>query len=150
MASGEIKLSLVNGKYDIDFDDEGDFVQDEGLETAILMSLLLNKRADSTEAPQPVNRGGYWGYEINNMEFSKLWIVRGRLTTDKINAAIEYSNSALQWLIEEGYATRIETEAEFVRSNDIKGDGIKIDITITKVNDIILSKDYTLWINTDL
>ena len=34
--NGEKKIQIVNGKYDIAIDSEGDFVQDQGLETAIL------------------------------------------------------------------------------------------------------------------
>lgn len=150
MSNGEVKLSTVDGKYDIDFGSDGDFITDDGLETAVLMSLLLDKRANAEEAPQPVRRSGYWGYEVNDMDFSKLWLLYGRLTTDLLNKSIEYANNCLQWLIDDGYATAINTESEFKKlTSDISTWGISMTVTITKVNDIILSENYLLWVNTD-
>lgn len=143
MTNGEKKLSLVNEKYDIDFDDSGDFVTDEGLETAIMMSLFLNERASADEVPQPIKRGGYWGYEVNGMQFSKIWLVSGRRTTEKLNQIIEYAKASLQWLVDESYATDIECEAEFIT------DGISLTVTISKVNDVIYSNNFVLWLNTD-
>ena len=144
MSSGEKKLSLVNGKWDTPLADNGDFEQDYGLETAILMSLFLNERADESEVPQPTKRGGYWGYEINGMKFSKLWLVNGRRTTDKLNKAIEYANECLQWLITKNYATDINTTAKFIEN------GISITVSITKENKIVFSNTYYLWLNTDI
>lgn len=142
MPSGEVKIELINGKYDIDWDDNGDRVQDDGLETAIDMSLLLDKRADESEVAQPFFRGGWWGSNIINMFFSKLWLVNGRKTQDKLNQAIEYANAALFWLIEEGYASEVNSTAEFTDN------GISLSVTITKLNDIVLNKNYELWLNT--
>lgn len=144
MNSGEKKIRLVNGKWDTPLADNGDFEQDDGLETAILMSLLLNERADESEVPQPTKRGGYWGYEVNDMMFCKLWLINGRRTRDKLNRAIDYANRALAWLIEEGYATDVETNAEFIEN------GISITVSITKNNTIIYSDTYYLWLNTDV
>lgn len=141
--NGEIKLGLVNGKYDIDFGSDGDFVEEKGLETAILMSLFLNERADESEVPNPVLRGGYWGYEVNEMQFSKLWLVTGRKTSDKLNKATDYCNSTLQWLVDENFATGINTVASFI------SDGIKLDITISKVNGVKETYTYNLWLNTN-
>lgn len=140
--SGDIKLQLVNGKYDIDWDENGELKTDEGLDTAILLSLFCNQRADESEVPQPVYRGGYWGVDITDMQFSKLWLVNGRKTQDKLNQGVEFCNTALQWLIEKEYATNVETVASFTDN------GIKLDISITKVNGIIESKIYNLWFNT--
>lgn len=142
MSSGEVKLQLINGKYDIDFVDNGDIIQDDGLETAIDMSLLLDKRADESEVPQPFFRGGYWGTEINGMDFSKLWLISGRRTQDKLNLAIEFANAALDWLIEQEYASAVNTTAEFMEN------GISLGVTISKINDIVLNKNYNLWLNT--
>ena len=139
----EKKIKLVNGKYDIDFNSVGDFEQENGLETAILMSLFLDDRADESEVPQATKRGGYWGYEVNNMKFSKLWLVNGRRTTDKLNQAIEYANSCLQWLIDESYATDVQSEAVFIT------DGIELTVTISKDNTLVYSKAFNLWLNTD-
>ena len=143
MSTGEKKIQLVNGKYDIKIDTDGDFVQDEGLETAILMSLLLNERANASEVPQPTKRGGYWGYEVNGMQFSKIWLVSGRKTSDKLNKIIEYANSCLQWLVSEGYATGINCSAEFI------SEGIELTVSITKENKVIYSENTILWLNTD-
>lgn len=147
--NAEVKLQLIDDKYDIDFDSStGDFVVDEGLDTAILMSLLLNKRADESEVIIPTRRDGYWAIDITGMEFSKLWLVNGRLTQDKLNQAIEYCNSALNWLIEDNLASNIETTAQFTKDNDINKSGIQIFVTITKLNNVVETKNYILWLNT--
>jgi phage gp46-like protein len=142
--SGEIKIQKVNDKWDLDFNsDIGDFDQDSGLETAILMSLLLDKRATEDQVPQPTKRCGYWGIDITQMEFSHLWLVNGRKTTDKLTIGIEYCNTALQWLVDHGYATEVNTSAEFIT------EGIKLSIEITKPNGIVDTFTAYLWLNTD-
>jgi phage gp46-like protein len=142
MSIEDLKLQLVNGKFDIDFDTDGDLIEDLGMDTSILISLFLNKRADESEVPQPILRGGYWGVDITGMEFSKLWLVNGRKTTDKLNQSIKFCNEALQWLIDEGYAVDVNTIASFTDN------GIELNISITKINGIIESKVYQLWLNT--
>jgi phage gp46-like protein len=142
--SGEIKIIDTDGVYDFDFDDDsGDFVQDDGLETAILMSLFCNERATEEQVPQPFKRGGYWAIDITGMQFSHLWLVNGRKTQDKLNLGSEYCNTALNWLIEKGYATEVNTEASFT------DEGIQLDIAISKPNGITDNYTYQLWLNTD-
>lgn len=142
--SGEIKIIETDGVYDFDFDDDsGDFIQDEGLETAILLSLFLDKRATEDQVPNPTKRGGYWGYEIADMDFSHLWLVNGRKTQDKLNIGKEYCNTALRWLIDEELATDVQTTATFI------DDGIELDIEITKPNGVVDTYTYNLWLNTD-
>lgn len=142
--SGEIAIvELEDGRFDIDFGTDGDFEQDSGLESAILMSLLLDNRATEEQVPAPSKRGGWFGIDISGMQFSHLWLVNGRRTSDKLNKGIEYCNEALQWLIDKGYATEINTEAEFVT------EGIKLTVAITKPNGIVDNMVFNLWLNTD-
>jgi phage gp46-like protein len=141
--SGEVKIQEIDGKYDIDFGDDGDMVQDDGLESAILMSLLLDKRATEDQVPQPSKRGGYWGVDITGMDFSHLWLVNGRKTTEKLALGIEYCNTALQWLIDENMAKEINTTAEFTT------EGIKLSVDITKPNGVIDTMIFNLWLRTD-
>ena len=142
--SGEVKIIDIDGVYDIDFDeDTGDFVQDDGLATYMLMALLLDNRATEEQVPQPIKRGGYWGTDITGMKFSYLWLVNGRKTQDKLNLGIEYCNSSLKPLIDEGFATEINTEASFTEN------GIKLDIAVSKPNGIIDDYTFYLWLNTD-
>jgi len=142
--SGEIKITDTDGVYDFDFDDDtGDFVQDDGFATAMLMSLLLDKRASEDQVPQPIKRGGYWGTDITGMMFSHLWLVNGRKTQDKLNLGIEYCNASLKWMIDKGFATEINTEASFT------DDGIKLDVAVSKPNGIPDNYTFYLWLNTD-
>jgi len=76
------------------------------------------------------------------MKFSKLWLVGGRKTQDKLNQGIEYCNESLQWLIDDELAIDIQTVASFTSN------GIKLDISITKVNGIIEGKVFDLYLNT--
>jgi len=104
---------------DIDFDTEvNDIVYDEGLETAALMSLWSDKRADDDDAIDDQNdKRGWWG-DLTVIEFtdqigSKLWqVARGKTTAETLVQAKQYIEEALEWMIEDGVAARITAEAE--------------------------------------
>ena len=92
--------------YDIEFDNDGDFLLTSGLETAILMSLLCEKRADASEITDPKWRRGDWSNELNDVEDyeigSKIWLLgSGRNTQETLNNGIEAIQDGLQWLIDD-------------------------------------------------
>jgi len=97
----DIKLNDDKGYWDIDFDSQGDFVLEDGFDTAILMSLMCNKRANEAEVEAPQYRRGWWGNEtsdFDNFEIgSKLWLLsQARATQNTLNRAIRYTQDALQ------------------------------------------------------
>jgi len=108
---------------------EGDFVFDEaiqdlesdrGLETAVIISLFTDRRANEDDALPDSNnldRRGWWGDLTSNIENdqigSRLWLLeREKTTPNVVIRAKQYAEEALQWLIDEGVAMKVEVEAE--------------------------------------
>jgi len=108
---------------------EGDFVFDEtiqdlesdgGLETAVIISLFTDRRANEDDALPDSNnldRRGWWGDLTSNIENdqigSRLWLLeREKTTPNVVIRAKQYVEESLQWLIDDGVAMKVEVEAE--------------------------------------
>lgn len=97
----------------------GDLEQDEGLETAVILSLFTNRRVTDEELPDgTTNKQGYWGdkyAQVNGDKMgSRLWTLeRSKRLTETLRRAEDFAKEALQWLIEDGVATSIEASAVF-------------------------------------
>ena len=95
-----------NQIFDFEWDDNGDFLMTEGLETAIQMSVLCEKRADESEVTRPEFRRGDWSNELNlvvDYEVgSKLWLLdQARTIEEAINTGINAIEDGLQWMIDD-------------------------------------------------
>src|SRR5688572_23031344 len=97
----------------------GDFKADEGLETAVLISLLTDRRCEPEELPDPeTDRRGWWGDLFADVEAdqigSKLWLLdRTKQSQETLNAAQEYAEDSLEWLLEDGVAASVTVETSF-------------------------------------
>jgi phage gp46-like protein len=99
-----------------------DLARDEGLETAVIISLFTDRRASAeqlhVELPQDDLRG-YWG-DIGNatpsdQTGSLLWLLaREKQLPQILGRAQQYCREALAWMVEDLVATRVEVTAEFV------------------------------------
>lgn len=98
-------------------EDTGNIAIDEGLETAVLISLFTERRASVEDLPvDELDRNGWWGdtyaEEAGDFIGSRLWLLRrGKATADTLGRAREYAKEALEWLIEDGIAEDVEVEA---------------------------------------
>ena len=99
--------------------DGGLLATDEGLETAIIVSLFTDRRAlADDELPAGAgDRRGWWGDALPSAEGdrigSRLWLIsREKIAADAVARAREYGEEALQWLIEDGIAAAVEVFAE--------------------------------------
>lgn len=98
-----------------------DLARDDGLETAILISLFTDRRTDD---PATVPTGdsdlrGWWGDAVPVVEGdligSRLWLLaRAKQTTTTLRRAEEYAREALDWLIQDRVAARIDVVAEWI------------------------------------
>ena len=105
----------------------GDLEGDAGLETAVIISLLTDRRADDDDIlPDPgnIDRRGWWGDllgsdPVDDEIGSRLWVFteRGKLTESLISDVKNVIEEALQWMIDDGIATTIEVEVERVSNN---------------------------------
>lgn len=131
---------------------DNDLDTDEGLATAVIISLFTDQRA-SDEDPIPnsgsdqtdQDRRGWWGDlaspEANGDEIgSKLWLLeRGYLNQEDLTKAEIYATDALNWLVEEGIAKDIIATAE--KSAIDGANFMTLSVEITKVDGS--KKNYT-------
>jgi phage gp46-like protein len=100
-----------------------DLVADDGLETAVLLSLFTDRRAGAGDVlpPGETDRRGWWGDAFPVVEGdligSRLWL----LTREKQRSAVlprveEYAREALAWLVEDRVASKVEVVASFPRA----------------------------------
>lgn len=91
---------------------------DEGLKTAVVVSLFTDRRARPDD-PLPhgsADRRGWWGDSAASLDGdrigSRLWLLsREKQLPEVLARAEEYAREALQWLVEDGVARRVEVEA---------------------------------------
>jgi len=114
------------------------FAEDGGLETAVLMSLFLDRRANpDDELPDGEDDPrGYWGDAFGDDEEnptvqdrigSRLWLLRrSALTDETVTRAREYALEGLEHFKSDGVASavRVETEAQGLETLAI---GVEID-----------------------
>lgn len=98
-----------------------DLRSDEGLETSVMLSLFSDRRAESGD-PLPdgeQDRRGWWGDShpvVEGDRFgSRLWLLaRAKPTEDTRVRAEEYAREALQWMLDDRVASRVDVTAEFL------------------------------------
>jgi phage gp46-like protein len=94
--------------------------EDDGLETAVAISLFTDRRAEPDDAlPAGDDRRGWWGDALAEVEGdrigSRLWLLsREKQLVRVLPKAREYALEALQWLIEDGVALAVDVAAEIV------------------------------------
>ena len=99
-----------------------DLAPDDGLETAIILSLFTDRRAREDD-PLPDgsdDRRGWWADAWAGQDpiGSRLWLLeREKDTREVVNRARDYAEEALQWLVEDGIAERIEVMAGWVEQS---------------------------------
>lgn len=103
---------------------------DDGLETAIMVSLFSDRRAsDSDTLPwRSGDRRGWWGDTFRERELGShlWWLSREPQRSDVLVSAVEYAREALAWLVDDGVADSVEVDAEYVRRGVI---GLWVDVT---------------------
>lgn len=98
--------------------DDGDLSTTESLYSAVLYSLFTDRRASEDDViPDGTNdRRGCWADDFidEESEGSKLWLLdRSKQLQSVLNDAEQYAREALQWIIVDGLATRIDVAASW-------------------------------------
>lgn len=126
-----------------------DLSRDDGLETAITVSLFSNKRAEEDDELPDADgtREGWFGDALltnGDTIGSKLWLLsRSKFNDDLLNDAQQFSLEALQWMIDDGVAGEINVTVERVMVNafvDIAG-VTKVDQSAMKITVEIVRPD---------
>jgi phage gp46-like protein len=110
-----------------------DLVRDSGLQTAVVLSLFCDRRAEEDDA-LPDNTGdrrGWWAdayTEVLGDRFgSRLWLLsREKQLGSVLERAREYAEEALAWLVEDGVAQSVRVTASVVRQGVL---GLQVEIT---------------------
>lgn len=135
-----------NGLYDLSILD-GDFEAVDGFETAILVSIFTDDRAQPFQVSSADRRRGWIGNietaAIGRSLGSLLWLYQqSRLTQDILNQMSIEAQSSLNWMVEDGEAKSVSAVVTRSGQRDIL---ITIDIVTTDGRD----QQYTvLWRNT--
>lgn len=127
----DIRLNGNEYRWDIGLDGKN-LSTDPGLETAVVISLFTDRRAenDDTLPDWSGDRRGWWAdayseYE-NDRIGSRLWqLAREKTLPAVLERAKEYAREALAWMIEDGLAAEVMVEAERGRGDIL---GLSIDI----------------------
>lgn len=104
---------------------------DEGLKTAIIVSLFTDSRArDDDPLPAPGDRRGWWGDAAPKIRGdrigSRLWLLsREKRLQSVLNRARDYAQEALAWLVEDGIAQSVTVTTE-AQGEDILAIGVEI------------------------
>lgn len=147
----DIKLIEIDEGETVAYDigiENGDFVPDDGLETAILTSILSDQRADESQVPQPEFRRGWIGDLVTPFPGVKygslIWLTeQSRLTQKVLNSIKDYAQKSLQWMIDTGLANEIVATATRQGSSTVL-----LTLRMVSPGGGITEKAFILWSNT--
>jgi phage gp46-like protein len=126
-----------------------DLGTDEGLETAVIISLYTDARAaDDDVLPDlsDTSRRGWWGDLINpesdgDSLGSKLWLLERSSTVADVPLKLEqYVREALQWMLDDGVAIKLNVEVE--RQGSPGNDRLAFLIQILKVDGSVIAFNF--------
>jgi phage gp46-like protein len=89
----------------------------DSLARAVIISLFTWRRANADDIAEGQKMGWFGDVAeplvVNDKIGSRLWLLsRAKLVNDTFNRAREYAKEALQWLIDDQIAVRVEVTAE--------------------------------------
>lgn len=89
---------------------------DEGLATAVLLSLFSDRRLEDASLLEGTDVRGWWGELAGDRYGSLLWALeRAKTTTAALAEVIEAARESLAWLVEDGILEAVEVEASYPR-----------------------------------
>jgi len=136
----DVRLEVINGELDVAVGTNGDLLADDGLRTAVALSLLSDRRAraDDTLPDGTTDRRGWWADALADRQGdqfgSRLWLLSREKDLEEVRRRAEgYARESLQWLLDDRVAADIEVEARTVGSDRllidvavIRGDGTRL------------------------
>ncbi len=104
------------GTFDLALDG-ADLLTDAGLDTAVILSLFCDARADAAEVAPGADPRGWWADALATPAAStgsRLWLLRREKQVPEVaSRAQEYAHQALVWLVDDGIASRVDVHASF-------------------------------------
>lgn len=105
--------------------ENGDLKADNGLETAVLISLFSDKVVQREDLPEGETEvRGWWADNVstpnNDLIGSKLWTLdRVKTSLDTESALEDFAKESLAWMIEDGIAKNVTASASRVSTERI-------------------------------
>lgn len=144
MADLALKWLDEEGRFDLAIS-SGDIEKEEGLRTAIALSLFTDRRVTVRELPEGESKlRGWWADALADAQDdqvgSKLWLLgREKQTEETLQRAKEFATEALAWLIEDGVASKVEVSISFQGHGILR---IEVEIYRPKAGASSLTFDY--------
>lgn len=97
--------------------ENGDLKADNGLETAVLISLFTDGFVDLEDLPEgETNPRGWWADQVSNISTdqigSKLWLFDRSKILENTESGLEtFAKEALKWMLDDGIATTVSAVA---------------------------------------
>lgn len=115
----DIKTIFIDFDHGTDYALDGlGLAEDDGLETAVILSLFTDRRANADDIipDGSIDRRGWWAdqfADINNDQFgSRLWLLsREKQLSAVLTRAKQYADEALKWMVDDGVAESVEVVA---------------------------------------
>jgi phage gp46-like protein len=100
--------------------ENNDLAVDDGLNTAVMLSLFLDARAEDDDIlpDGKTDRRGWWGDEFSEVPGdrwgSRLWLLeRMKPTPENFNLAEEFARESLAWMVRDAVAAAVDAEVTF-------------------------------------
>lgn len=123
-----LRYDPASKAFDIDLEG-GDLATDEGLQTAVILSLFTDRLAlPEDRLPDGTSdRRGYWADAYSDRPHgSRLWLLHREKAMDEVlRQAREYAEEALAWLVEDEVASQVVVEAWHMRRDTL---GLRVEI----------------------
>lgn len=118
-------------EFDLQIGPDGDILTEDWLETAFLVSLFSDRRAEADQVPLAIQRRGWVG-DLETPDDpigSWLWTLdQARITATTAARATDYVERSLRWLVDDGIALAVEADATVQQS------GILVAATVARPN----------------
>lgn len=129
----DIKSVFIDMEHGADYAlDALGLEQDDGLDTAVILSLFTDARAgDDDVLPHgQSDRRGWWAdaYPATTGDRigSRLWLLRAsKQLQSSLTTAKQYAEEALAWMVDDGVAKRVEVET-FIPRDEVMGMIVRI------------------------
>jgi len=147
----DIKIVFDSGTLEGDiFYEYGDLTREEGLYSAVLISLYTDRRASVNDViDNPVDKKGWWGDlvpDAGDRIGSKLWQYSRSKTTQEVLINVKkIIKECLQWMIDDGVAKKIEVSTEKFGTPGNYRLGAEIKIYRRKEDESLNIKFDDLW-----
>jgi phage gp46-like protein len=128
---------------------------DHNLETAVVLSLWTDAsaREDDVIPDGTDDRRGWWGNWESPEEVplgSRLWLLEREKSTDETRRrAEEYAAEALQWMLDDAVAARIDVEANYLEVGPVPPQTLLLRVQITRDDATIYDRRFA-WAWTEL